>query len=76
MNENEKFEEEFGIHKGRKWILTQEEMKEITDWIKAHDQRLIEEMRIWLAEELKGVDTIGKCHEEIFQDFEERFNLK
>jgi|WetSurMetagenome_2_1015567.scaffolds.fasta_scaffold02897_16 hypothetical protein len=33
--------------------------------------KVINEIRGWLYKELKGVDTNGKCHEEIFQDFED-----
>ena len=34
----ERFRKEFAIHKGRKWILTEDESREIEDFIKAELQ--------------------------------------
>ena len=37
-------------------------------------QKQRQEIKEWLIKELKGVDTIGKCHEEILFDFDKLKN--
>lgn len=69
---NKKFDEEFSIHKGRKWILTEEEAKDIKVFYTQQILSLIEELEGKLIKTIqdkydKEKNTKPFIHKMLFQ---------